>query len=105
MFFDEFPTSDQLRRAPELATLAVLDTSLHATLQAILAVHPDVHWENDNPEDPDAEDPRSRLSRMAAEIVDRACELLEDLFAYRAICMHDPRQLPFRRGGKTDILF
>ncbi|MBM3271633.1 MAG: hypothetical protein FJZ01_28705 [Candidatus Sericytochromatia bacterium] len=46
LFFDEFPTDNQLRRAPELATLAILDTALHMTLQAIFAVHPDVNWEN-----------------------------------------------------------
>lgn len=105
MFFDEFPTSDQLQRAPELATLAILDTALHTTLQAIFAVHPDVNWENDDPDDPDVKDPRSRPSRMAAEIVDGACELLEDLVAYRSICTYNARQLEFNQTKPTDLPF
>ena len=104
MFFDEFPTCDQLGRAPELATLAILDITLHMTLQAIFAVHPDVNWENDDPDDPDIEDPRSRPSRMAAEIVERACELLEDLVAYRSLRNYDDRQLALNLGS-TDIPF
>lgn len=105
MFFDEFPTSDHLQRAPELATLAILDTALHTTLQAIFAVHPDVNWENDDPDDPEIEDPRSRPSRMAAEIVDRSCELLEDLCAYRSICAYDANQLKLNLGKTTDLPF
>lgn len=105
MFFDEFPTSDQLQRAPELAPLAILDTTLQVTIQAVLAVHPDVNWENDDPDDPDVEDPRSRPSRMAAEIVDRACELLEDLYAYRSLCVYDARQLSLKLSKATELPF
>lgn len=105
MFFDEFPTSDELRRAPELAPLAILDTTLHTTLQAIFAVHPDVNWENDDPDDPDVKDTRSRPSRMAAEIVNRACELLEDLVAYRSLRSNNARQLELKLGKTTDLPF
>ncbi|MBM3496205.1 MAG: hypothetical protein FJX72_18075 [Armatimonadetes bacterium] len=105
LFFDEFPTDNQLRRAPELATLAILDTALHMTLQAIFAVHPDVNWENDDPDDPDVEDPRSTPSRMAHEIVERSCALLEDLCAYRSLCAYDARQLPLDLGATPDCPF
>ncbi len=105
MYFDEFPTSDQIQRAPELATLAILDTTLHLTLQSIFAAHPDVNWESDDPDDPDINDPRSRPCRMAAEIVDRSCELLEDLVAYRSICNYDARQLALGLHDTTENPF
>ncbi|MBM3271329.1 MAG: hypothetical protein FJZ01_27150 [Candidatus Sericytochromatia bacterium] len=105
LFFDEFPTESHLRSAPELATLAILDTALHMTLQAIFAVHPDVNWENDDPDDPDVEDPRSTPSQMAHEIVERSCALLEDLYAYRSLCAFDARQLSLDLGGKAGLPF
>ena len=42
MYEERMPTPNELRYAPELAPLAVLDASLEAATRALLATHPEL---------------------------------------------------------------
>ncbi len=42
MYEERMPTPKELRYAPELAALAVLDTSIEAAMRALLAAHPEL---------------------------------------------------------------
>jgi len=81
-------TPEEVSRSPELAVLAILDTTLHVVTCTVLAVHPDLFRDDDErpywiPPPPDSAETRS-----AEALLDCADRLRAAIRAYRRAGAH-----------------
>lgn len=82
----DLPTPNDLVNCPELGVLAVLETTLHLSVRALVAAHPQLetqdvpYWCRD----------RSRPFIIAGSIVELALALSEQVEQYTALQPPDP---------------
>ncbi len=78
-----FPTPDELNRSPELAVLAILDTTLHLVTCTVLAAHADLLQDDDERPYWVEPPPESDETRCAEALLDCADRLRAAIRAYR----------------------
>lgn len=76
----DFPESHQLRKAPQLASLTLLDAALVVAQQSLLIQHPDIYVRS-----PERQPPEIRVATL---LVERLRELHAMLALYRTTAQH-----------------
>jgi hypothetical protein len=78
-------TSDQLQTLPELAILVALDAVLQTTIRALLAAHPDLEEDEENPSVPQ----RMTAATCAADaIIQLSATMLDAIARYQRANHH-----------------